>query len=311
MSTQAQVKAHPPDPEPTETTASGIVEATERLYRTLFAAALGFACAAAAWGLVIAPFNSFERHRSASVVLGFVLLLASVSLALSHRWAYPLLRECPVGLIGVALVGVAVLWTDGGWRSSYYLASYSALGLSAVVARRRWSFLCAGVLAIGYVAGLTVNGYTWHELRQLHDADSVVANTGGYFIAAGFFSYPIAWLGRYVARINQVIVAAASQENKRLRTGRLSVRETQVAQLVADGLSNEQIGARLSVSARTAQTHVRSCLRKTGVTTRTELAVLAVREGLVPMRPMRFDAANRAAEAPLRHSADTSSAPES
>lgn len=68
---------------------------------------------------------------------------------------------------------------------------------------------------------------------------------------------------------------------KRIRTLYLSERERDVARLVAAGLSNEAIADRLGVSPRTVQTHVANARKKSGCANRTELGVLAVREGLV------------------------------
>jgi len=61
----------------------------------------------------------------------------------------------------------------------------------------------------------------------------------------------------------------------------LTQREREVLALVAEGLSNTQIGNQLFISTRTAQTHVTHILAKLDATTRTEAAAKAVREGLV------------------------------
>lgn len=57
----------------------------------------------------------------------------------------------------------------------------------------------------------------------------------------------------------------------------LTARERQVLDLVAEGLSNRQIGERLYISAKTASVHVSAILRKLGVTTRTEAAMVVAR----------------------------------
>ncbi len=265
--------------------AEGIVEATERLYRSLFNAALAFAVAMAAWGVAIAPFNAFHDHQLRSVVLGVVLSLGGLGALRLRGELFDLLRREQIWLLVVVAVGVAVLWIDGGWRSSYYLASYAAIALAAVTGGLRWSAGCAAILAAGYVGGLAVNGYSWSELRDLKDADSVVANTGGYLIAAYFFAAPVAWLGGYVVRINQVAgPRGPSDERKpqRNRTRELSVREVEVVQLAASGLTSDQIAERLVLSGRTIQSHLRTAMRKTAAKNRAELAAIAVREGLVP-----------------------------
>jgi DNA-binding NarL/FixJ family response regulator len=52
----------------------------------------------------------------------------------------------------------------------------------------------------------------------------------------------------------------------------LAKREAQVARLIADGLSNKQIGSRLFISERTVDSHVRSILNKLGFNSRAQIA---------------------------------------
>jgi predicted ATPase/DNA-binding CsgD family transcriptional regulator len=54
--------------------------------------------------------------------------------------------------------------------------------------------------------------------------------------------------------------------------GLLGKREADVARLVAEGLSNKQIGAHLFISERTVDSHVRSILNKLGVNSRAQIA---------------------------------------
>ncbi|WP_303709707.1 helix-turn-helix transcriptional regulator, partial [Microbacterium paraoxydans] len=53
----------------------------------------------------------------------------------------------------------------------------------------------------------------------------------------------------------------------------LTARERQVLALIAEGLSNRQIGERLFISVKTVSVHVSAVLRKLGVSTRTEAAL--------------------------------------
>jgi DNA-binding NarL/FixJ family response regulator len=55
----------------------------------------------------------------------------------------------------------------------------------------------------------------------------------------------------------------------------LSGREQEVARLVADGLANKEIAARLHLSVRTVETHIRHVLTKLGLLNRTQLATWA------------------------------------
>ena len=54
--------------------------------------------------------------------------------------------------------------------------------------------------------------------------------------------------------------------------GLLAKREAEVARLVADGLSNKEIGARLFISEHTVDSHVRSILNKLGFNSRAQVA---------------------------------------
>jgi DNA-binding CsgD family transcriptional regulator/tetratricopeptide (TPR) repeat protein len=60
-----------------------------------------------------------------------------------------------------------------------------------------------------------------------------------------------------------------------LRSLGVTSREMDVLRLVADGLSNREVGARLFLSPRTVETHVASLQRRTGTRTRADLAALA------------------------------------
>jgi DNA-binding NarL/FixJ family response regulator len=60
-----------------------------------------------------------------------------------------------------------------------------------------------------------------------------------------------------------------------------SGRELGVLALVAAGLTNDEIGLRLGLSVKTVESHLRRLFDRYGVASRTELAVLAIREGWV------------------------------
>ena len=64
--------------------------------------------------------------------------------------------------------------------------------------------------------------------------------------------------------------------------GALTEREREVLRLVAQGLSNRQIADALVISERTARTRVSNILGKLGVASRTQAALLAIREGIAP-----------------------------
>ena len=61
----------------------------------------------------------------------------------------------------------------------------------------------------------------------------------------------------------------------------LTPREREVLQMLAGGLGNKEIAARLSISEHTAKFHVASILGKLGASTRTEAVSIGIRHGLI------------------------------
>jgi putative nucleotidyltransferase with HDIG domain len=91
--------------------------------------------------------------------------------------------------------------------------------------------------------------------------------------------------GRHDREAVEAVLAVAGQRTAgRLRgawPAGLSEREVEVLRLLARGLSNKEIGARLFISARTVQHHVAHVYGKTGIATRAAAAVYAVENDLV------------------------------
>jgi predicted ATPase/DNA-binding NarL/FixJ family response regulator len=65
---------------------------------------------------------------------------------------------------------------------------------------------------------------------------------------------------------------AAGAPSAHRSAGVLRQRETDVARLVAEGLSNKEIGARLFISERTVESHVRNIMNKLGFSSRAQIA---------------------------------------
>lgn len=64
-------------------------------------------------------------------------------------------------------------------------------------------------------------------------------------------------------------------------TNQLSEREREILQLVATGLSNQQIANQLGISINTVKVHLRNVFGKIGVASRTEATLYALRSGIV------------------------------
>jgi len=61
----------------------------------------------------------------------------------------------------------------------------------------------------------------------------------------------------------------------------LTPREIEVLGMMAEGLGNKEIAARLSISDHTVKFHISSILAKFGAATRTEAVTIGIRRGLV------------------------------
>jgi NarL family two-component system response regulator YdfI len=87
------------------------------------------------------------------------------------------------------------------------------------------------------------------------------------------------------ANINEVLPAGSTATRAPGELGELAEsltrRELEVLQMLAGGLSNKEIAARLNISEHTAKFHVASILGKLGAGSRTEAVALGIRRGLV------------------------------
>ena len=63
----------------------------------------------------------------------------------------------------------------------------------------------------------------------------------------------------------------------------ITSRETDVLRMLAEGLVNKDIAARLGISEHTVKFHISSILDKLAASTRTEAVMLGIRRGLIPI----------------------------
>jgi non-specific serine/threonine protein kinase len=124
-------------------------------------------------------------------------------------------------------------------------------------------------------------GYRRHPRYQA-SYDQHVASTSA---ALGDAAFVAARAEGQAMTLEQAIeYALASTEAEPLRKDTaadlLTAREREVAALVAQGLTNRQIAAKLVVTERTAETHVQNILNKLGFTSRAQVAAWAVEQGL-------------------------------
>ncbi len=80
------------------------------------------------------------------------------------------------------------------------------------------------------------------------------------------------------------LVAATAEDNLDSDGGEpLTAREVEVLELLAQGLPNKSIAARLGISDQTVKFHVASICGKLGAANRTDAARRALRQGVIPL----------------------------
>jgi predicted ATPase/DNA-binding CsgD family transcriptional regulator len=211
-------------------------------------------CAAMAAELGLAPLNARARQ-----MLGYVRLdlgqLSAARAALAE--GFPVSMD--VGDRWIVQIGL------GGFA-----------GLAAKTGRPRLALRLAGALE----AYQDVNEFSMPvpiaEIvnRWLAPARAKAGSTAGRLLAEG----------RRMSPEEAVGVALANETDDAPPPGprqTLTPRESEVASLVARGLTNRDIAAQLFLSVRTVEVHVDHILTKLGFHTRTQLAAWAIEEGLL------------------------------
>src|SRR5205823_1070411 len=89
--------------------------------------------------------------------------------------------------------------------------------------------------------------------------------------------------GRLDASAVDAVLAAAGQTRGKRRAGPagLTPREIEVLALIARGASTRQVAQRLSITPKTAETHIERIYAKTGASTRSTATLFAIQHGLL------------------------------
>lgn len=123
--------------------------------------------------------------------------------------------------------------------------------------------------------------YTAHAERG-HLSDALDAGARGFVLKEA----PLADLVRAVETVaaggtyvDPVLAGVLIRSTDQLP--HLTERQRDVLRLLADGLSNEEIGRRLYISPETVRTHVRKAMARLGADTRTQAVAMALRQSLI------------------------------
>ena len=130
-------------------------------------------------------------------------------------------------------------------------------------------------------------------LFTMHDDDETVstglaAGARGYVLKSDSESHleaAISALGAnrlyFSAPVSELLLDAALNERKRSRLETFTMRELEVAQLIAEGNANKQIARHLNISVKTVESHRAAAMRKAGVRTAAELVRFAIKHNLI------------------------------
>jgi DNA-binding CsgD family transcriptional regulator len=144
------------------------------------------------------------------------------------------------------------------------------------------------VLLYGILAGVFTAGLKFIEYRWLVVQHSLEIYGG--LVAAVFATLGI-WLGLRLTRrsetvvVREVMVAAPVEfvrDQGKIESLRITPRELEILQLIAEGLSNKEIAARVFVSENTVKTHSSRVFEKLGARRRTQAVQLGKDLRLIP-----------------------------
>ncbi|MFI6764795.1 response regulator [Streptomyces sp. NPDC050355] len=119
-------------------------------------------------------------------------------------------------------------------------------------------------------------GAAGYVLKEIKGADLVAAVRT---VASGRSMLDPATTARLMRRLRGEEDEARPEEDA---LSGLSPREREILDLIGEGLTNRQIGARLYLSEKTIKNHISRMLSKLGVERRIQAAMLATRGGAVP-----------------------------
>jgi DNA-binding NarL/FixJ family response regulator len=85
----------------------------------------------------------------------------------------------------------------------------------------------------------------------------------------------------FSSMVAEMLLEAAVTDRKRSRLESFTVRELQIAQLIAEGQSNKQVAGRLDIAVKTVESHRASAMRKAGVRTAGQFVRFAIKNNLI------------------------------
>jgi len=196
----------------------------------------------------------------------------------------PLLeRQRDLIVVGEAADGRTLLSQVETLRPDLVVLDVSMPGLNGVEAARRIRELDPGIRIVML---------SMHADRRFV-VESLKAGATGYLLKDDAFEDLIRAIPRVMAgqvvlaeRISEQVVqeyVASARREEDSPFGRLTPREREVLQLIAEGRSTKEVAAAQSVSVKTVETQRRQIMEKLGLHSVAELTKYAIREGLTSL----------------------------
>ncbi|MGW1816901.1 response regulator [Streptomyces sp. NPDC002125] len=213
------------------------------------------------------------------------VLIADDQMMVRQGFTVLLNAEEGIEVVGQAVDGVEAVEKADELAPDVVLMDIRMPRLGGIDATRRIIGAPGATVRVLVLTTFDLDEYVYEALRAgasgflLKDASADELAQAVRVVAAGDALLAPNITKRLIAEFSRV--SAGPRAPRKERVGDLTERETEVLSLIAQGLSNAEIAARLIVAEQTVKTHVSRILVKLGLRDRTQAAVFAYESGLV------------------------------
>lgn len=217
---------------------------------------------------------------------GIRVLIADDQVMVRQGFTVLLNAEPGLTVVGQAVDGLDALEQAAALRPDVVLMDVRMPGLDGIEATRRLTAPgSASEVRVLVLTTFDLDEYVYEALRAgasgflLKDASAAELAHAVRVVASGEALLAPNITKRLIAEYARLTEAPPARVRE--RAAQLTDRETEVLSLIARGLSNAEIAARLTVAEQTVKTHVGRILVKLSLRDRTQAAIFAYETGLV------------------------------